>query len=94
VQQGVESPDAALVAIQLLGLFDAAKFAARGVARLFGLHAFANIFFRQQLDVRAKLGVKFRVKDSLSEESANAMDRHAPVFHNILRKPLRAVNYS
>jgi hypothetical protein len=94
LEKRVEKLDAALVAIQLFGLFDAAKFAPSGVARFFGAHAFANIFFGQQLEVRAKLRVQFRARASHSQESANAMDCHAPIFHNILRKPFPAVNYS
>jgi hypothetical protein len=38
-------------------LLDAAKFTVRSVARFFGAHPAANIFFRKQLQVRAQLGV-------------------------------------
>jgi hypothetical protein len=41
----------------LFGLLDAPKFTPCSVARFFGAHAAAHIFFPKQLQVRAQLGV-------------------------------------
>ncbi|HEU0368212.1 MAG TPA: hypothetical protein VFR42_03315, partial [Candidatus Acidoferrum sp.] len=58
LEKGVEERQAALVSIGFFGLLEAAKFAARGLACLLSGHAAAEIFFFQQLQMRAELGVE------------------------------------
>src|SRR2546430_12377716 len=48
LQQRIEKWNAALIAVQLFGLFDAAEFATSGTARVRRIHAASNIFLREQ----------------------------------------------
>ena len=84
----VEKLEAALLAMQLFGLFDAAEFTPGGIACFHRTHTAANILLREHLQMRSKFGVEVLVQLPLREQAAPTRAENAQPAH-IRRPPCR-----
>src|SRR5580704_13724346 len=83
LQERLEEGQAALVTIGFLGLLQAAKLTPRRVARVFFIHATADVFFCKRIYVCAQLFVQFELAPALPEHPGNTPGGNAkPIRRN------------
>jgi hypothetical protein len=72
LRQRVEKRKAALIAIRLFHLTNAAELATRGCPSLNDRHATVHVFVSQRLEMRLNFVIQLRVAATLSEERDDA----------------------
>src|SRR5690349_13235946 len=68
LKKGIEKGQSPLLSVVFFGLLDTPEFASCGLGRLLRIHASAQIFFREELQVGAQLDVEILVKAPLAEQ--------------------------
>src|SRR5438552_5289503 len=81
LQQSIQKWNAALFAVQLFGLFDAAEFPPRGITRVRRTHASANVFLGEHLQMCLKLGLEVTVKFPFAKQATQTHAENVKPLH-------------